>query len=108
MLQSSVDQQRIEEAAKMANIHQFIQNLPNVCKYLFKLLNIRYFFDYGNNNLSIIFEGYETMVGEKGGLLSGGQKQRIAIARAMIRNPKILLLDEATSAMDSESEKVVC
>lgn len=73
-------QEQLENACKAANIHDFISGLP---------------------------DGYDTVVGERGYRLSGGEKQRIALARVILKNPRILVLDEATSHLDSESEALI-
>lgn len=82
LLYSKLDarQDEIEAACKTANIHDFINDLP---------------------------DGYDTVVGERGYRLSGGEKQRIALARVILKNPRILVLDEATSSLDSESEALI-
>jgi ATP-binding cassette subfamily B protein len=73
-------QAEVEAASRAANIHDFIMGLP---------------------------EGYDTIVGERGYRLSGGEKQRIAIARVILKDPRILVLDEATSHLDSQSEALI-
>ncbi len=73
-------QAQLEEACKAANIHSFIVSLP---------------------------DGYDTIVGERGYRLSGGEKQRVAIARVLLKDPKVLILDEATSHLDSQSEALI-
>ena len=73
-------QEELEEACRAANIHNFISQLP---------------------------DGYDTVVGERGYRLSGGEKQRIALARVILKDPRILVLDEATSSLDSESEALI-
>src|SRR5690606_39234542 len=72
--------QQVEEAAKVANAHEFILRKK---------------------------DGYQTLVGDRGSRLSGGERQRITIARAVLKNPPILILDEATSSLDTESERIV-
>lgn len=76
----SANREETIKAARMAHIHEFINSLP---------------------------DGYDTVVGERGLKLSGGEKQRIAIARVVLKNPKILIFDEATSALDSKSEQAI-
>lgn len=73
-------QEQVENAAKIANAHEFIIQTE---------------------------QGYQTIIGDRGGKLSGGQRQRLSIARAVLKNPPIMILDEATSALDTESEKLV-
>ena len=72
--------EEIEEAARAAAIHDRIMELP---------------------------EGYDTIVGERGYKLSGGEKQRVAIARVLLKDPRVLILDEATSALDTVSERLI-
>ena len=79
-VEDKVSEEAVISAAKIANAHDFIMQLP---------------------------QGYETVIGDKGDKLSGGQRQRLCIARAVLKNPPILILDEATSALDNESEKLV-
>ena len=73
-------QEQVEQAARIANAHEFIMQTEH---------------------------GYDTNIGDRGGRLSGGQRQRVSIARAILKNPPILILDEATSALDTESERLV-
>lgn len=75
-----VTQERVEEAAKSAAIHDVILSFPR---------------------------GYDTLVGEKGVTLSGGQKQRVAIARTILRDPRVLILDDSTSSVDAETEAAI-
>ena len=80
MCSSDLSEEAVQEASKAAHAHEFISTFP---------------------------DKYSTVVGEKGINLSGGQRQRIAIARAILKNPRLLLLDEATSSLDTESERLV-
>lgn len=79
-IEDKVTQEQVEQAARIANAHEFIKNME---------------------------EGYQSIIGDRGQKLSGGQRQRLSIARAVLKNPPIMILDEATSALDTESERLV-
>ncbi len=78
--ETGATEEEVLNAARMANIHEYIESLP---------------------------EGYETLVGERGVKLSGGQQQRVSIARVFLKNPPVLIFDEATSSLDTESESLI-
>lgn len=101
-----VSMEDIITAAKEANAYNFIMDLPQV-KGQLSVSGLEVQIQSSLITFAVMCQKFDTLVGEGGGQMSGGQKQRIAIARALVRNPRILLLDMATSALDNESEAIV-